>query len=117
MKAIIAGTRTFAEYKLLRDTCDSLFRVAPATEIVSGGATGADQLGERYAKERGLPIKLFPAKWSEYGKSAGPMRNREMAEYADMLIAFWDGESRGTADMINAARQAGIECYTIRYDK
>jgi len=70
------------------------------TEIVSGGARGVDRLGERYARQRGLPCTVFPAQWGKYGKSAGPIRNAEMAKYADYGVAVWDGESRGTAHML-----------------
>lgn len=73
------------------------------TEIFSGVASGPDQLGESWARERGVPIRRFYADWSIFGKSAGPIRNREMAENADALIAIWDGESRGTANMIKEA--------------
>ena len=64
------------------------------TEIVSGGAKGVDRLGEWYARQRGLPCKAFPAQWAKYGKSAGPIRNAEMAEYADYGVAVWDGVSK-----------------------
>jgi len=76
---------------------------------VSGTARGADQLGERYAKERGYFIQRFPADWNAYGKAAGYIRNRKMAEYADALIAFWDGKSRGTLNMISLAKECGLQ--------
>lgn len=82
--------------------------------LFPGGADGADLLGERYAKERGYPIKRFDADWTKFGKAAGPIRNGKMAEYADYLIAFWDGKSTGTADMINQANKKGfgvLVCY------
>ena len=58
-------------------------------------------MGRRWAIENGIPIKEFPANWQEFGRAAGPIRNGEMADYADALIAIWDGRSRGTADMIS----------------
>lgn len=70
------------------------------TEVVSGGAEGADKGGEDWAKRYGLACHIFKAHWAQYGKSAGPKRNAEMATYADGLLAFWDGKSRGTGDMI-----------------
>ena len=60
-------------------------------EIASGAAKGADKLGEQYAKERGFKLTKFPANCNKYGKTAGPKRNQQMAQYADALIAIWDG--------------------------
>jgi hypothetical protein len=73
-------------------------------EIVSGNARGVDRAGEGWAAAVGLPIKRFPVTqqdWRTYGKSAGPRRNEEMSKYADALLAFHDGVSRGTLDMID----------------
>ena len=84
-------------------------------EIVSGGAKGADMLGERYAAEKGYAIKRFTAEWGKYGKKAGPIRNTEMARYADALVAFYDGESRGTANMIKAAKGNNLQIRVIYY--
>lgn len=77
-------------------------------EIVSGAARGADALGERYAAERGLAVKQFPADWDRYGRSAGYRRNAEMAEYADAAVVFWDGKSKGSKHMINLAKEKGL---------
>lgn len=78
---------------LVRAAVDaSGFRI---TEVVSGVAHGVDKLGERWAQAHKIPVKQFPAQWNKYGNAAGPIRNREMAEYADALIAVWDGQSRG----------------------
>ena len=73
--------------------------------ILSGGARGADAIGERYAKENGFKIEKHPAAWNIYGKSAGPRRNKQMAEACDFVICFWDGQSRGTESMIEFAKQ------------
>lgn len=110
-KVIIAGTRTFQDYDLLRRYVDmklSSVSMRDDIEIVSGCARGADTLGERYAAERGYPVKRFPADWQQYGKSAGYRRNQAMAQYADALIAFWDGQSRGTMHMIALAKEHGL---------
>ena len=80
-----------------------------AKEIVSGGAKGADALGERYGRENQIPIKRFLPDWQKYDKLAGPIRNKAMAEYADMAIIFWDGKSKGTKSMISEARRAKIK--------
>lgn len=110
-KCIIAGTRTFNDYSLLCSYADYILsRIQDDIEIVSGGgANGADLLGERYAEERGYSIARFPANWNEYGRGAGPRRNREMAMYSDALIAYWDGKSNGTKNMIEEARARGLK--------
>lgn len=77
------------------------------TEVVSGTARGVDRLGERWARERGIPVRRFPARWNELGRRAGYVRNLEMVEYGDALVAVWDGESRGTRHVISAATKAG----------
>jgi hypothetical protein len=84
-------------------------------EIVSGAARGADKLGERYAKEHDLPIKQFPADWNNYGKQAGYLRNKQMAEYATHCICFWDGISRGTELMIQLCEQHKVEHRVIMF--
>ena len=104
MKLIIAGSRTFEEYGLLCEMADRVHNyVDEVTEVVCGGAKGADSLGKRWAEEHNIPVKLMPAKWSE-GKSAGPARNKAMAEYGEALLVFWDGQSPGTKNMINCMR-------------
>jgi hypothetical protein len=113
MKVIIAGTREFNDYYLLKTKCDEILHAISDIEIVSGKARGADTLGERYAKERGYSVKEFPADWKTYGRSAGMIRNRQMAEYGDMLIAFWNGKSRGTNGMINLAKNGGLKVEVI----
>ena len=115
MKIIIAGGRNFRDYDKLRESCDNLLVNQKEVEIVSGTAAGADTLGERYAQEKGYEVKKFPAQWDLYGKSAGYKRNQQMAEYADGLIAFWDGKSRGTKHMIDIANKMGLKVRVVRY--
>jgi hypothetical protein len=84
------------------------------TEIVSGTCRGVDKLGEEYASYKDLPVKLFPAKWKENGffmRNAGFKRNREMAVYADALVAVWDGQSKGTKNMIDIANQRLLKVF------
>ncbi len=107
-KVIIAGSRDFTDYALLCSFADEVLAGAEDIEIVSGGARGADGLGERYARERGYALKVFPAEWKKRGRAAGPIRNGQMAGYADALIAFWDGQSSGTRDMIRKAEERGL---------
>ena len=111
-RVIIAGSRSFNDYTLLREHCLSVLQEKMKTHrviIVSGHARGADSLGERFANELGFPFELHPAKWRLLGKAAGMVRNAEMAKCSDALIAFWDGESRGTRHMINFARKRGLD--------
>lgn len=111
-RVIIAGSRTFRDYVYLKKICDFVIDGAEV-EIVSGTAQGADKLGEKYALEKSFRVKRFPAKWHEYGKRAGFFRNIEMAKYADVLIAFWDGESRGTKHMIENAKKEGLRTIVV----
>lgn len=113
MRVVIAGGREFNDYELLREICDGVIPVVP--EIVSGGARGTDKLGERYAKEKGYDLKVFPADWGKHGKGAGHIRNKQMAEYGDMLVAFWDGESKGTKNMIDTSKRLGLIVYVHKY--
>lgn len=113
MKVIVAGTRTFEDYDFLKKVLsEPEYNI---TELVSGRSKGADQLGERYAKENNIPLKLFPADWENLGRKAGPIRNEQMAEYGDMLIAFWDGESRGTKNMIQQMQKRKKLVHIILY--
>ena len=112
MKIIIAGSRNFNDYNLLKTSCDNLLTQFTNIEIVSGTARGADKLGEKYAREKGYDIKQFPANWN-LGKSAGYIRNDEMAKYSDMLIAFWDGTSKGTKHMIDLANKRSLKVVVI----
>lgn len=114
-RLIIAGGRDFNDYETLKNYVDfKLSRTEDEIQIISGGARGADTLGERYAAERGFSLRRFPADWERYGKSAGVRRNKEMAQNADALIAYWDGFSRGTKNMIDEATEAGL-IVCIRY--
>lgn len=113
-KLIIAGGRDFGgvqSYRLLIEEAD---RMMP-DEIISGCAKGADALGMAYAGLRGLKLHKRPADWAKHGKAAGPIRNAEMAEAGDALLAFWDGESKGTKNMIEVARRKGLEVKVIPY--
>jgi hypothetical protein len=115
VRVIIAGGRDFADYPALCAACDLALSRQPAVEVVSGTAKGADALGERYARERGHGLRQFPADWDTHGKAAGYRRNAEMAAYAEALIAFWDGKSRGTKHMIDLAHRAGLKVKVITY--
>ena len=109
-RVVIAGSRDYTDYaqaKAYIDYCIVNIRKENKIIILSGGARGADTLGERYAQENGLAVERYPADWDRYGKSAGPRRNRQMAEACDYVICFWDGQSRGTKSMIDLAKERG----------
>ncbi len=110
---IIAGSREFQDYALLCRKCDVIFSRRKPTAILCGEARGADTLGKRYAQEHGIPVLSFPADWEKYGRKAGFLRNQEMADNADALVAFWDGKSKGTKNMIDIADNAGIPCRVV----
>ena len=115
-KIIIAGGRDFNDYDLLEKEVSGFLKtldVDSGLEIVSGGAKGVDAMGERFAQENDIAVKLFPADWSKYGRGAGPKRNKQMAEYATHLIAFWNGESKGTKSMITLAKKNNLNVNVI----
>jgi len=119
-KVIVAGSRGFNDYRLLRENCNSALREKKKTHniiIVSGHAKGADAFGEKYAKDEGFDLEIFPADWKKFGKAAGFRRNEQMAEFADALIAFWDGKSHGTKHMIDIATEKGMKVKVIEYGK
>src|SRR2546428_13725791 len=105
MKLIIAGSRTFTDYQLL---CQTL---APEkhriTQVITGGARGADRLGIRWAVSHSVRLKGFPADWQRFGKTAAVRRKTHEAHAGDMLPAFWDGRSSGTRHMISCIQQLG----------
>lgn len=115
-RVIIAGGRDFNDYQLLSATMDNLLRnIAEEIVVVCGQARGADTLGEQYAKERGYKVDYYPAQWEKYGRSAGYLRNEQMAQNADALAAFWDGRSRGTKHMIDLAKRYGLKVRIKKY--
>jgi len=119
-KVIVAGGREFNDYGLLCQTCDRFLAQKHQTHsivIVSGAARGADTLGERYAQERGYSIEQYPADWEHAGKAAGFIRNAQMASVADALIAFWNGQSRGTAHMIELARKHELQVRVVPFNR
>lgn len=114
MRVIIAGARCCNHYHVVCQAVrDSGFDI---TTVISGGAAGVDMLGERYADEHGIPCERHPADWGKYGRAAGPIRNHEMAQCANALIAVLMGKSRGTRNMIQQAREAGLPVYVAEVE-
>ena len=107
-RVVIAGCRNYTNYEEAKqyiDFCISNIRQGNNIIILSGCASGADAIGERYAKENGFKVEKYPADWEIYGKSAGPRRNKQMAEASDYVICFWDGKSSGTRSMLELAKK------------
>ena len=110
MKLIIAGSRGYKNYDFLQHTLNTQFaKIGDPSEIVHGNAYGVDTMGGYYALKYKIPQKKFIPDWDKYGKAAGPIRNTQMADYADALFAFWDGKSRGTKNMIDTAKSKGLK--------
>lgn len=110
-KVIVAGSRTFNDYNLL---CSVLKKEFTTNDIlVCGGAKGADSLGEKFAIQNNIALSLFLADWDKYGMSAGIIRNEQMANFSNELIAFWDGKSAGTGNMIKTAGKHNLRIKVI----
>ena len=109
MRTIIAGSRTIRDYNIVAYAIE--LSAMNITEVVCGGAGGVDTLGERWANIRNIPVKHFYAQWDSYGKSAGYMRNIDMAKYADACIVVWDGKSKGAKHMYNIAKESGMDTF------
>jgi predicted Rossmann-fold nucleotide-binding protein len=115
MRVIVCGGRYYIDYKTLCIVLNEIHAESTITCVVYGGATGADKLAMCWAVSNGIQHESHPANWKEYGKSAGPRRNREMSSSgADLCVAFPGG--RGTEDMIRCAKRAGIKVTTINND-
>lgn len=108
-KVIIAGSRSINDYEELKKAiADSKLEISV---VISGTANGVDRMGELYARENDIDLWKFPADWNRYGKKAGYIRNQQMAEHADALIALWDGKSSGTKHMITIALKKRLYVY------
>lgn len=112
MRTVIAGCRWGVEYADIVEAV-SVCGWVPSV-IISGGASGTDAHGEHYAVSHGIPFEVYRADWKKHGLRAGPIRNAEMGKVADALIAIWDGDSAGTANMITVARKLGLKIH-VKY--
>lgn len=110
-RVAVIGSRTFDDYEQLQSALNSLHKEKPITHIVSGGAKGADSLGEKWSKENDIPFVIFIPDWKKYGRSAGIRRNKDIIDNSDIVVAFWDGESRGTKNSIDRAKKADKPCH------
>lgn len=117
MNLIVAGGRDFTNYRLLKEKLDFLLSNTDKEEvtILCGKAKGADSLGERYANENNIDVWEYLANWEKHGKSAGYLRNSDMADAGTHLVAFHNGISRGTKHMIDLATKKGLVVRVIKY--
>ena len=117
MKVIIAGPRYVTDFGIVKQAIEaSGFNI---TQVVSGGARGVDTLGEIWARANGIKFVRFPADWNKHGKSAGPIRNQEMAKYADALVVIIFPNSKGSTNMFHVGNRNGLKIYMeeYKYDK
>lgn len=116
MKIGIVGSRGFSDYALLCQELEffDLF-YGPITQIVSGGAIGADSLGARWAQEKSIELIVYKPDWKKYKKKAGMIRNTDIVKNSDFVFAFWDGKSKGTKDSIDKSKNLNIPIKVIRY--
>jgi hypothetical protein len=103
MKIAIIGSRDFNNYKLVIETLESY--KSKISLVVSGAAKGADSLGEKWAIDNNIQTLIFPADWEKHGKRAGFIRNEDIIKNCDGVIAFWNGESKGTAHSLSLAEK------------
>jgi hypothetical protein len=114
MRVIVAGSRWITQDEIvLRALEKSQFTI---DEIVHGGARGPDSVAGQWAEDNDIPQVIYEPDWDEYGKAAGPLRNEQMALYADALVAVWDGESSGTHDMLKRARKHGLTIALYKFE-
>jgi len=114
MNTIIAGSRSATLATTLEVISKCPWRLS-ITSVISGTARGADKHGETWANTNNILIKRFPADWNKYGKAAGHIRNKLMADNADSLIAVWNGTSKGTESMIKYAKDSGLELFVYNH--
>jgi hypothetical protein len=113
MKLAIVGSRDFNDYNLLHDTLR--WFDAELDCIISGGAAGADSLGAKFSDERHIECVVFPALWNTHGKAAGFIRNQQIVDACDIVLAFWDGKSKGTEHTISLAKKAKKPTFIVYF--
>lgn len=121
MRLMVCGGRHFYNKELLEKSLDEFIKAnrwkTEDIAILEGGATGADNLAEEYAKKKGFTFIVYPADWEKYGKAAGPIRNKQMVEDCDYCVAFWDGQSKGTKSSIDFCKFLNKPCKIVYYNK
>jgi hypothetical protein len=110
MKVIVAGSREVTDYNIVEKAIkDSGFKI---TAVISGMCRGPDTFGKEWAEKNGIPVDPHPY-LKQFGKAGGPIRNQQMVDVADALIAVRVPSSRGTNDCINRAKKKGLPVYVV----
>lgn len=118
MNLCIVGCRDYSDYGYFTKKVNEIVAGRPIAQIISGGASGADAMAEKYANDNRINVRVFPANWNKRGRAAGPIRNGEMADYVKSVngevIAFWDNKSTGTKNMIGHCQRLGIAVTIVK---
>ena len=113
-RVVIGGCRGYSDYEFFKSRIDEILKnEKDKIIIISGHCSGVDLMGERYAAENGFEVAIFLPEWEKFGRAAGPIRNEKMVECADLVVAFWDGRSRGTKSLIKYAQSRKKEVIKI----
>lgn len=115
-KLAIVGSRTFNNYDLLSETVLDHIDIQAISHIISGGAKGADSLAEQFASNWDIPTIIFKPDWNKYGRGAGMIRNKQIISESDIVIAFWDGVSKGTKNSIDTAVKLNKNLIVVRIE-
>lgn len=113
MTLLIVGSRSFTNYEVMKEAVYGRYSVDEITRVISGGANGADALAKQFAKKHDIRFTEYPAKWDEFGKRAGILRNIEMVDATDDVIAFWNGKSAGTQFTIRYSIEKGKTPFVV----
>ena len=105
MKLAIVGSRNYTDYETFKSAVSRVVEKEDITHVISGGASGVDKLAEKWAKDNNIQLIVFTANWKKYGKGAGPLRNTQIVEECDYMIAFPSKSGRGTQDSIRKAEK------------
>lgn len=116
MKLAIVGSREFTDYDYMVRNIKKHIDISKIRVIISGGAKGADHLAKRFANDHKIPIIEYLPDWKKYGKKAGMIRNKDIIDNSNYVIAFWNGQSVGTKDSIELAKKNNLPLIIIRYD-
>lgn len=114
MKLAVIGSRGFCDFEKLNSELTILNTSKKISVIISGGAKGADSLAENWAKEHGIPVRVILPDWKKFGRGAGPIRNKLIIDECEQSIAFWDGQSKGTLQAINYAKEKKVPIKIIK---
>ena len=113
MNVAIVGSRSYTDFDSFIKSLEKILKIGGSDLIISGGARGTDDMAEKYSRLRNIPLKVFRADWLSFGKRAGYLRNVEIVKNADIVVAFWDMESKGTSISIDLANKMNKKTYVV----